>query len=345
MHQATGAEPLLAAASSSSKYPAMSSRSGPAERSFLGVQSATRQGENVSADPSSEARRGAPYWRPLQLEVAQSQTCPALQQAVQAQSVVPGAQIETQVVPTSCWPQPQVGGGGGGGGAGLTHLWLWQLWPAGQLPSQTPPQPSAAPQAWPAQLGVQQSHAAPVFWQTSLAPGQPVQTLLQPSATPQPLVTQSGTHAHLPALQVEPGWQVPLAQMPPQPSSAPQALPAQSGVQQSQPVPELRQLAPGPHSLQMPPQPLSAPQPLPVHCGTHPHFPLLHCWPAGQPPVVHVPPQPSGAPQVVQLGLQGGLGGPKRSQESTHLPAWQMKPSLQVTPAQGLATQAPATQV
>jgi hypothetical protein len=114
--------------------------------------------------------------------------------------------------------------------------------------------------------------------------------------------------------------------MPPQPSGSPQALPVQSGVQQSQPTPSLRQMAPGSgQPLQTLPQPSAIPQPLFTQFGTHLQTPDLQVRPAGQAPVRHLPPQPLDAPQVWQLGVQGGLGAggfwPKSTQESTHLPA------------------------
>lgn len=86
----------------------------------------------------------------LQVEVDQSQTVPVLQQLVQPHRVLSLPQSGTQLEPTSCSPQPHLGGGGNG----ATHFPLWQLVPAGQVPLlQAPPQPSGAPHGLPVQLG------------------------------------------------------------------------------------------------------------------------------------------------------------------------------------------------
>jgi hypothetical protein len=210
----------------------------------------------------------------LQVEVAQSHVKPEPQQLVHPQSVVSGAQSGTHLPPTSCWPQPQVGGGAGGGGGGATHLPDWQLCPVGQLPLlQVPPQPSEAPHALPAQVGVQQSQTAcPV---SQICPvGQPLHLPPQPLSSLQVLPLQSGTQVHFPFWQTSCGpGQLPLPQMPPQPSGSPQALPSQAGLQQTQTAWPVSQTSSGAgQPLHLPPQPLSSLQVLPAQSGTQVHL-------------------------------------------------------------------------
>lgn len=192
----------------------------------------------------------------MQAEVSQSQVWPALQQLVQPHRVLSAGQRGTQVCPTACWPQGHLGGGG------ATHLPDWQLWPVGQVPWQSPPQPFAAPQALPVQLG---------------------------------------THWHFLSMQLCPVGQVP-EQVPPQPSEPPHVFPAQLGVQHAQIGSMVLQTCPAAQPSHRPPQPSSSLQVFPVQSGTHSHTPALHAWfAAGQAPFWHLPPQPSSSPQFLPL--------------------------------------------
>ena len=86
------------------------------------------------------------------------QTCAPLQHAPQPHSRVPAVQSATHPPITHAWPHAH----GGLHGTGV-HVCVVpsQVLPAGQLPGQRPPQPSAAPHATPAgQLGAH-THVPP----------------------------------------------------------------------------------------------------------------------------------------------------------------------------------------
>jgi hypothetical protein len=121
-------------------------------------------------------------------------------------------------------------------------------------------------------------------------------------------------------------------------------------------------ISPGPQPvLQRPPQPSSEPQGASAaQAGVHEQVPETRsqtCRGSGQAPM-HRPPQPSSAPQVASAGQRGSqtqrpntqrsfaprLQGVAQPQVSMQAPFEQICPSVQRTPAQGLATHIPRTQ-
>jgi len=191
---------------------------------------------------------GSPHWAPVQAGTQETH-------APWRQSI-PGSQQTAPQVTLVHWHAP------------LTQVWFG---PA-HGPWQMPPHPSAAPQALPAQLGVQ--HAP---WEQACPCAQ--------HAAPQAV----NAHWHTPLTQV---WfgpaQVPW-HTPPQPSAAPQALPAQLGVQHA-PATQT-----SPCSQQSVPQGEAQTQ---VNAGPH-------VSPRPQEPQDRVPPHPfGGVPQVADRLLQ-----------------------------------------
>jgi hypothetical protein len=281
--------------------------------------------------------------------VAGLQVCPLLQQAEQPQSVSLPVHRATQLWFTQIWPQPQ---------AGLqvceTHLPLSQVSFAGQLPIlHVPLQPSLAPQAAPAQSGVQQlllTHTSPVAQgqalpqpsaahepvvQTGvqqlmllLAPaqnsplGQPVQGVPQPSSWPHTLPVQEGAQ-HEPLTHTSPEAH---GQLCPQPSVAHEPV-VQVGVQQLMLLLDPVQNSPLGQPVQGVPQPLSCPQVLPVQSGVQ-QFPVTQVW-----PLAHL----QSAPQPFAPHEPAGQTG-----SQTHLPRMQLPASH--GPAQHVSMQLPLLQ-
>jgi len=164
------------------------------------------------------------------------------------------------------------------------HAWFG---PAQVPVLQVPPQPSAAPQALPAQDGVQHCPAT----QASPAAQQPV-----PQVSP--------VQVHIPETQVCPGPGQEPWHAPPQPSDAPQALPAQDGVQQAPPEQAW------PASQQVEPQ---------VVKGQAQTWSRVQYFPPEQVPQERVPPQPSGtAPHVAPRDPQVA------GTQAVHTPPWQV---------------------
>lgn len=141
-----------------------------------------------------------------------------MQHALQPQAAWLEEHSATQLLATQIWLQPQ----GGLHTSGWQVPWL-QNSSLGHVPwVQVPPQPSLAPQAAPAQLGVQQvplTHSPAEHEQVPPQPSEPHEPAGQLGVQQLPLT-------HSPAEQ---------EQVPPQPSE-PQALLAQLGVQQVLPT-------------------------------------------------------------------------------------------------------------
>jgi hypothetical protein len=94
---------------------------------------------------------------------------------------------------------------------------------------------------------------------------------------------------------------------------------------------------------------------LPSQAGLHWQTPLMQPWPVGQVSAWQRPPQPSRSPHFfpAQAGTQVHWADRQlwpvwqvgvQLQESLQMPLAQNEPLVQVTPAQGLVTQLPATQ-
>jgi hypothetical protein len=151
-----------------------------------------------------------------------------------------------------------------------THAPAAQCRPDGQLPAlHVPPQPSSAPQAFPAQLGVQP--------QTPLRPPPPQ---LRGAVHVAPAQHAWPLPPHVPQLPV------------------PHTVPGAQAMHTAPPRPQEESLVPG---LQ------TAPVQHPLHDDvSHVQTPALHRSPAGQTPFLHTPPQPSSAPHalLLQLGVQ-----------------------------------------
>ena len=152
-----------------------------------------------------------------------------------------------------------------------TQTSLWHRSPLGQAPSpQVPAHPSLAPQALPAQSGVQP--------QTPLVPPPP-----QLSGEAQPSGAQHGSP------------------LPPQVAQAasPQAVPSGQTMHAAPPLP---------HSVSSVPDSQTPPLQQPAHdVASQVHAPLTQWLPSGHEPPAQVPEQPSLAPQALpaQLGTQG----------------------------------------
>jgi hypothetical protein len=151
------------------------------------------------------------------------------------------------------------------------HAPSTQCWPLPQLPDvHTPPQPSLAPHALPAQLGAHPQ---------------------MPLAPPPPQVS-GGAHV-FPAQQT-----CPLPPHVPH-SPVPQVVP---------PAQIAHATPPWPHAVFVLPTSHVLPLQQPLHeVPSHTHAPLTQCWPVAQVPAAHTPPQPSLAPHALpaQLGVQG----------------------------------------
>jgi hypothetical protein len=210
-----------------------------------------------------------------------------------------------------------------------------------------PPQPSSAPQAFPAQLGLQHAPAAVHTWPVGHPHFPP-----QPFKSPQSLPAQTGVQQPAsapPGMQISPVGQV--RQVPPQPFGSPQTFPVQAGAQQP---PSLSQTPPGqPHFW---PQPLSAVQALVEQSGLQQAQPPAS---GRQVPVpatqsLQRPPQPFDSPQCLptQIGVQTQVPSwqlpasqPGLQQVSMQAPLEQAWPASQWTLAQAFCTQVPPTQI
>jgi hypothetical protein len=212
-----------------------------------------------------------------------------LQQALHPHWTWPELQTLTQVPLAQDWPQPHAG----------LQFCTWQVpsmqsSPEPHVPTlQTPPQPSADPQALlPVQFGVQ--HLLVLGLHTPPASSQTVHSKPQLSGDAQ-LVVEQVVVQQVPVSMSQTCPEGQLWQVPPQPSVPPQEPVAQLGVQQPMPPSSRLTHSPSPeHSPgQTPPQPSGVPQP-PEHCGWQ-QVPFLQ---TPSPSQLQVPPQPSSPPQV-----------------------------------------------
>jgi hypothetical protein len=210
------------------------------------------------------------------------------------------------------------------------HSWF----AAGHAPFwQMPPQPSSSPQLLVSQFGRQ--HSQPIDWlvQISPVPGHPLQTLPHPSATPHPLVTQLGTHVHLPSLQVSFGAQLscPERHIPPQPSGPPHVVHVGvhggaggaggfGGANRTQ------------ESMHAPPWQMKPAAQVTSEQGLATHFPLWQVWPAG-----HVTPAHRSGAQATRLHVAFGPQLAAQAVMAAHWPVCreQYWPAGHFTPAHG----------